>query len=305
MILLTGATGTLGRPLLSRLIAADRDVRCLVREPRRLGASRVQVQIAIGNLADSHGFDRALRGVDTIIHLASTSRDQGRGSIERINGIGTARLVNAATRAGVRRFIYVGSIGASRNLPSRFIRSQALARDAVASADFESLIFESSMIYAPGDRWMRLLRTMSRLPVLPVAGKGRAQLQPIWAEDAADAMMSALLLAEGDGIPAGVGRIDTGRRARFVEMAGPQALTHNEFLHVAMRSFGRDRPLLHLPRGSVRRLLRFQEWYLGPSALATWDEAVLMDHAYVTARGTADVEGLGVQPLTVTDVLGG
>src|SRR5665647_830206 len=127
MILLTGATGTLGRPLLARLIGAGMDARCLVREPRRLGPARVQVQIAIGNLADHHGLARALRGVDTVIHLGATTRDQSHGSIERVNGIGTARMVAAARHANVRRFVYVSSIGASRNAASRYIRTQALA----------------------------------------------------------------------------------------------------------------------------------------------------------------------------------
>lgn len=304
MILITGATGTLGRPILTRFLAAGIDVRCLVREPRRLGPARVQVQIAIGNLADSHGVDRALRGVDTVIHLASTTRDQTRGSIERINGIGTARLINAARRAGVNRFVYVSSLGASLSAPSRFIRTQALARDAVAKAGFESLIFETSVIYAPDDRWMKLLRTMSRLPVLPIAGRGKARFQPIWADDAADAIIAAIL-TEQSGVAQEIGRNDAATHTRYLELAGPEAMTHGEFLHAAMRSFGRDRPLLRLPGGPVRRALRLQEWYLGPSAVATWDEAVLMDHSLLPVRGVADVEALGVQPLAIADVLGG
>lgn len=303
MILLTGATGTLGRPLLARLTAAGQPVRCLVRDPRRLGPARVQVQIAIGNLADQHGFGKALRGVDTVIHLAAATRDQGRGSIERINGVGTARLIAAAQRAGVRRFVYVSAIGATRNSPSRFIRTQALARDAVAAAGFESLVFESSVIYAPHDRWIGLLRKLSHLPVMPLPGSGRARLQPIWAEDAADAITAALL-TEHDGPGEGVGRSDAATHTHYVELAGPQLLDHDEFVRVAIASAGRRRPLLHVPTDLARRALRLQEWYLGPGALVTWDEALLIAHATVPERGMADVNALGVDPLAPADVLG-
>jgi NADH dehydrogenase len=134
MILLTGGTGTLGKPLLQRLVGSGQDVRVMVREPRRLGPARVQVQIAIGNLADRHGFGKALRGVDTVVHLGATTRDQARGSIEEINGVATARLIAAARRAGVQRFVFISSIGASKYSTSRFIRTQANARDAIASA---------------------------------------------------------------------------------------------------------------------------------------------------------------------------
>lgn len=303
MILLTGATGTLGKPLLTRLLDAGFKVRCLVRNPRRLGRERVRVQIAIGNLADHHGFARALRGVDTVIHLGVATRDQGRGTIEQINGIGTARLVNAARRAGARRFVYVSSSGATLNSPSRFIRSQSLARDAVAAADFESLIFEASIIYDPADRWMTMLRSLSRLPAVPVPGDGCARFQPIWADDAADAMMAALP-AEGVGAGENVGRVDPSTRSRFVELAGPEVMTADAILRAAMRSAGRHRPLLHFPPRLSHRLLRLQEWYLGPSAPITWDEAVLMAYTSLPVRGTADVEALGVQPRTMSEVLG-
>jgi NADH dehydrogenase len=260
------------------------------------------VQIAIGNLADRHGFGKALRGVDTVIHLAATTRDQARGSIEELNGVATARLVAAARRAGVKRFVYVSSIGASPYATSRFIRTQALARDLVAAADFESLIFEASIIYAPGDPWLNLLSKLSRLPVLPVPGDGKAAFQPIWAEDAAEAVMSALSRAD-DPPGAAPGRFDATTRTRYLELVGPEVLTHDQILRAALRSFGRNRPLLHLSRTTAERLLRLQEWYLGPSAFATWDEAELLDYPSVATCGTADVEALGVKPLAISDVL--
>src|SRR6201993_1874697 len=106
MLLLTGATGLVGTAVLRRLIAAGSPVRCLVRDPRKLGERRVRVQIALGDLADPPSFRNALRGVDTVVHLAGTIRDQPRGSIEELNGVATWRMVEAAERAGVRRFVF-------------------------------------------------------------------------------------------------------------------------------------------------------------------------------------------------------
>ena len=100
VILLTGATGTVGSALLRRLTAAGEPVRCLVRDPRRLGDQRVRVQIALGDLADPPSFRNALRGVDTVVHLAASIRDQPRASIEELNAVATLRLVRAAERAG-------------------------------------------------------------------------------------------------------------------------------------------------------------------------------------------------------------
>src|SRR6202043_773622 len=99
VLLLTGATGTIGLPLLRRLTAAGVPVRCLVRDPRRLGSQRVRVQIALGALADPFSFRHALRGVDTVVHLASPLRDQPAGSIEELAGVAAWRLVRAAELA--------------------------------------------------------------------------------------------------------------------------------------------------------------------------------------------------------------
>jgi uncharacterized protein YbjT (DUF2867 family) len=303
MILLTGGTGTLGTPLLQRLVGAGLDVRCLVREPRRLGPARVQVQIAIGNLGDRHGFAKALRGVDTVVHLGATTRDQARGPIEEINGVSTARMIATARRAGVERFVFVSSIGASKYSTSRFIRTQANSRDAIAAAGFESLIFEASIIYANHDPWLGTLAKLSHLPFMPVPGDGKSKFQPIWADDAADAITAALLTSSNGGVGEGVGRTDRATHSHYVELVGPDVMTHDQMLRVAMRHYGRRRPLVHLSRGMAERLLRLQEWYLGPSAFATWDEAELMQFSSVATRGTADVEALGVQPLAMADVL--
>ncbi len=103
MLLLTGATGLLGSAVLRRLLAQGEEVRCLVRDPRRLGDQRVRVQLTIGDLAEPASFRRALRGVDTVVHLAGTARDQAGGSIEEVDGLAVWRLARAAERAGARR----------------------------------------------------------------------------------------------------------------------------------------------------------------------------------------------------------
>jgi uncharacterized protein YbjT (DUF2867 family) len=114
VILLTGATGTVGSALLRRLTARPEPVRCLVRDPRGLGDQRVRVQIALGDLANPASFRNALRGVDTVLHLGASSRDQSRGSIEELTAVATLRLVRAAERSGARRFVFFSAIGAGR-----------------------------------------------------------------------------------------------------------------------------------------------------------------------------------------------
>lgn len=313
MLLLTGATGLVGSALLRRLVAEGKQVRCLVRDPRRLGAQRVRVQIALGDLTDPPSFRNALRGVDTVVHLAASIRDQPQGSIEELNGIATWRMVQAAERAGVGRFVFFSALGASIHHRARFFRAKALAEQAVEEAGLDSIVFAPSIVYAPGDPWLTLLERLALLPVMPVSGRGRALYQPIWAEDVADCVIAALRAPSADERRAQprreADRREAERRAAAerpgrYELAGPETLSHNDLVRVVLNSLRRRRPLVHVPTPIVSRSLRLLERVAGPNAFATWDEAELMEVPMVSARGAADVEGLGVQPARMAAVLG-
>ncbi len=293
MLLLTGATGLVGSALLRRLVAEGEQVRCLVRDPRRLGAQRVRVQIALGDLTDPPSFRNALRGVNTVVHLAASIRDQPDGSIEELNGIATWRMVQAAERAGVERFVFFSALDASTHHRARFFRAKALAEQAVEEAGVDSIVFAPSIVYAPGDPWLTLLERLALLPLMPVSGRGRALYQPIWAEDVADCVIAALRARDGAGAA----------HTRY-ELAGPETLSHDDLLRIVLRSLGRSRPLVHVPTPIVSRSLRLVERFSGPSAFATWDEAELMEVPMVSERGAADVEALGVAPARMPAVLG-
>jgi NADH dehydrogenase len=291
VLLLTGATGLVGSALLRRLVTEGTQVRCLVRDPRRLGAQRVRVQIALGDLTDPPSFRNALRGVETVVHLAASIRDQPRGSIEELNGIATWRMVEAAERSGVERFLFFSVLGASTHHRSRFFRAKALAEQAVREADLHSTVFAPSIIYAPGDPWLTLLERLALLPVMPLSGRGQATFQPIWAEDAAACVTAALRASQSE------------RRERY-ELAGPETLSHREIVRTVLRSLGRRRPLLPVPTAVVSRSLRLLEASVGTRAFATWDEAELMECPMISSRGAADAERLGVTPQRIAAVLG-
>jgi uncharacterized protein YbjT (DUF2867 family) len=280
VILLTGATGTVGSALLRRLTADGRPVRALVRDQRRLGDQRVRVQIALGDLSDPPSFRNALRGVQTVVHLAASIRDQPRGSIEELNAVATLRLVRAAERAGVERFVFFSAMNAHHHSRTRFFRAKALAEEAVEESSIPSVVFRPSIIYTPGDPWLTLLDRLSHLPAVPISGSGRALFQPVWADDVADAVVNALSSANST-----------------YELAGPEVMSYDDIVRAVLRAANRRRRLLHVPLPVVRASLRVLRF-------ATWEEAELMEEPMVTERGTADIEQLGVSPHSMPAVLG-
>jgi len=295
VILLTGATGVIGGELLSLLLAGGHEVRALVREPRRLKSNRVHVQIALGDLADPFSLRHALRGVDTVIHLAATIRDQPGGKIEELNGLATVRLLRAAERVGAERFLFFSALNAHDFQRTRFFRSKALAERAVLAAPLQATVFAPSIVYHPADPWIGLLQRLARLPAVPVSGTGEAAYDPIWARDVARCVLAAL---DADGGPSA----EDGRR---YELAGPERLSYEQIVRTVLDALGRRRPLLHLPLPLVKLGLRTLELLERDQVFATWEEAELMEVPMVSSRGTEDAERLGVKPQPLAQVLAG
>jgi uncharacterized protein YbjT (DUF2867 family) len=291
MLLLTGATGSIGSRLLPLLLEGDEEVRCLVREPRRLGARRVDVQIALGDLgemSDPYLVRQALRGVDTVVHLAATIRDQPPRRIEELNGLATVRLLRAAERSGVRRFVFFSALEAAAAQRTRFFRAKWLAEEAVRTSPLRTTVFAPSIVYDRSDPWVTLLRRFSFLPVLPVSGRGQASFQPIWAQDVARCVANSL---RGEA-----------PRERY-ELAGPEVLTYDEMSDLVSRVAGRPRPLVHVPLSIVRGGLIALRSIFGEAVFATWEEAELMEVGMRSEHGTRDAEELGVKPRRMGDVL--
>ena len=294
MILVTGATGTVGRALLPQLLERGEEVRVLVRDPRKLGRLRVEVRIALGDLVelgDPRVIRQALRGAETVIHLAAAIRDQPHAPVEELNGLATARLLRAAERSGVDRFVFFSAIGATEFQRTRFFRAKALAERAVLDADLDD------------DRLRTLDRLRPRRPLgddhaAPGAAAGRsrspARARPRMSRSgpATSRTASSPSLANGAG------------GTRRLELAGPQRLTYDQIARLIAHASGRDRPLMHVPLGLVHYGLAGLRRLVGDAAFATWEEAELMEVPMVVgaghgrrrgARGRAQADGGGAR----------
>ena len=253
----------------------------------------MRVQLAIGDLADPSSWRNALRGVDAVVHLAASTRDQPLATIEELNGLAAWRLLRAAERAGARALPL--DRAARRHAAPPDARRSGRRRSPpwrCAEASLPTTTLAHSLIYAPGDRHLRWLERLGLLPAVPLAGSGTARTQPLWAEDAADCVIAAL-----DRPP------PAGGHARH-ELAGPDVLTQREVVALVLAAAGRRRRALPLPLAGLRAALRAEEALAGPTAPITWDEAQLLTVEMLSARGTADAEALGVDPRRMPDVLG-
>ena len=207
-VLVTGASGMLGRATATALAARGDDVTVLQRRPAGLDVREV-----LGDIADPAVVERAVAGQDAVLHLAAKVDVTGPwAEYERANVVGTRTVVEACRRAGVRRLVHVSSpsvahggsalvgVGAGPADPSRargnYARSKALAEQAALAADSTSLavlVVRPHLVWGPGDtQLVERIVERARAGRLPVIGSGAALIDTTYVDNAADAMVAAI-----------------------------------------------------------------------------------------------------------------
>ena len=269
-----------------------------MRDPRRLGPNRVNVQIALGDLADPFSMRHAMRGVDTIVHLAATIRDQPAGTIEELNGLATVRLLRAAERAGVERFVFFSAMGATgfQRRASSAPRRSPSARSTTRPRDDRVRAVDHLQAGRPLDHPARA--------VLGAAGGSRLGIRPRRLPADLGAGRGALRGLRPAAPDFGSGN-GAGDRARRFELAGPETLDYDEIVEQVLEASGRERPAGTRAAAAGSGRPQALELLGGSKTFATWEEAELMEVPMTSERGPADAEGLGVTPRRMADVLGG
>lgn len=196
MILVTGATGFIGRTLVRQLTSIGYPVRVLIRpSPRTPRLPKgLSVEVAVVSLADTRGLRAALRDVDAIFHLASAENQGSRGDLLTADIQGTANLVEAATDAGVDRIVYLSHIGAARASGYPAFKAKGIAEEHIRNGKVPYTILRTSLVYGPEDHFTNNLSRLIRssFGIFPIQSGGRTVVQPVWVEDLVTCMLWAL-----------------------------------------------------------------------------------------------------------------
>ncbi|MBI5765388.1 MAG: complex I NDUFA9 subunit family protein [Planctomycetes bacterium] len=262
-VVVTGATGFVGRYVVRELVARGHQPVCIVRDVNRLAAQTRdlgvgRVQSVVGGLSDERAVTTAMEGADAVIHIVGIifEKPLAGQTFHRVHVEGTRRIVEAAKSAGVKRIVHMSALGARPNAPSEYHRTKALAEGIVRESGLDWTIFRPSIIHGHDGEFMRMMRVFvcdamvsslgfipTPFPVIPYFGDGMNRLQPVSVKDVAHCFVAALSKPETIG--------------RAFDLGGPEAVTWKELYRICRETIPgakKWKPMVSQPVWAARLL---------------------------------------------------
>jgi uncharacterized protein YbjT (DUF2867 family) len=289
VIAVFGGTGFLGRRIVRRLAASGARVRIVARRPTlpAWAGEAHTLDLLAADIRDEAAVTRAVQGADGVLNAVSLYVETRELGFDAVHVEAAALLATAAQAADVPRFAQVSGLGVDLQSPSPYVRARSRGEEAVSAAFPGAVMLRPSVIFGEGDAFLSALEGVTRLPVIPLFGRGDTRLQPVLVDDVAEA--AARVLAGQGG------------EATVFELGGAEDLSYREIVAGLLRLRGRRRLLLPVPFAAWRAIAAVMK--ILPNPPLTFDQVVLMAQDNVVGGEQAGFKELGITPRGVLEWL--
>jgi uncharacterized protein YbjT (DUF2867 family) len=260
-VVVTGASGLIGRTAVAAFARVSPEVRAYVRRPDAAeGLRQLGAKVAVGTIDDVDTLATVMRGAHTVCHLVGGLDLPDDEAYLRDNVGSTRAVLEAASAAKMARFLYVSYVGATPDAPNAYLRSKGLAEQEIRNSGLEHAVVRCTHVYGTGSSWLAETRKAARGWPPAVLGPGTQVIAPVHVDDVA-----AVLAAADDR-----SQPTSGTWA----LEGPDRVTEDEFADLLA---GRHRRKLHLSGRRAQRLARLTGKRLSPTLLEVLEGDSLAD----------------------------
>ncbi len=244
MILVTGASGFVGRHLIPALAEAGWPVRALVPPRRRRMSWPDGVEVTVGRVSDPAALHQAMQRVHTVFHLASAQWWGGQRDLERVDVEGTRNVIAAARAARIGRIFFLSHLGAEPSSAYRLLRVKGRVEELIRRSGLPFTIMRCGVLFGPEDRFVNgiamLLRANPFFFFQP--GQGESLLHPLYIGDLVQALVNSLER---------IALVDA-----TIEIGGAEYMTFNEMVRTVMRVSHAKRVIVSVPPYALRGMTR-------------------------------------------------
>ena len=289
-VVVFGATGFLGQRIVRHLLDDRFTVRAASRHPTPSTAVKdpsPAFAFVHADVNDDGSVVDAAAGAFAVVNAVSLYTEHGHQTFESMHVRAAARLARHSRQLGVRRLVHVSGIGANPASTSRYIAGRGRGEAAVRNEFPAATIIRPAVMFGIDDSlFTPLARLIRALPVFPLFGSGRTQLQPCCVEDVAEGIVRALAVAEP---------------ARIYELGGPQIFTYQTLVRTIGEHFGFRRALLPVPFALWHALAVITERLPYPLLARTQVELMELDN--VASPDCPGFPALGINPRSLGEFL--
>ena len=279
-----GGSGFLGRQIVKCLAAEGTNVRVAVRHPERAfllkGFTRdSQIELVRADVWDESTVARAVKKSTWVINTVGHYMEKRGATFDAIHGQGAHNVARQAGNAGVERLIHISGVGADPASDSPYVRARGIGEDLVKSAFEGVTILRPSVIFGPDDSFFNTLAGLARqMLVLPLFGRGRTKLQPVFVGDVAEACVRVLA--------------DPSTQGKLYELGGPRIYTYKTLMNPVLEHVGKRRALVPVPFFVWDTLAALLSVLANPPL--TRDQVKLMKSDNVVGETALTLEDLGM-----------
>jgi NADH dehydrogenase len=235
-IAVVGASGFVGSHLVRHLLGTGHRIVAISRNGRRLPGWGESVVARGADVGTGIGLDEAMAGADAVVHLAAIPRETRGRRFTDVNARGTERVVAAAERARIRRFVHLSVLGVADDPKLRYLYSKWRGELAVRESSLDWVVLRPSLMFGTGDGFFNLVKTTLRWwspGIVAIPAKGDTIFQPLSVDDLAIGVEKSVT--------------EAGRAGSVYKLGGPEHVTYRQIVDAVMRATGIRRLKVGIP----------------------------------------------------------